>query len=327
MLVFSGVPDGEYELEVRWLGVLVYSKKIKVSEPTKIDVNTRVYDISIVFLDKSGERVYADYIFRDPAGREFRGEFKDGFEAEKIPDGLCSITIIDHDTGGTLYKSDVQAYKLAESGEITLPIGDMAFKVSWIDGKPLENARIVIIDVETGERFEEYTGPDGKAVLEKARYSNYKIVVYYPYTSMPVYSSEIGFAGQTITVTLRQAVVNVKVVDALGSPVQGAEVSVYYGETLLGRAYTDPSGRAELTVLEKPSYRVVARHGTYQTVATVEPNKYVEVKLDVAKVLGIDISLGELSTLIYPLLVIGLVVVGLVVAVRAVLRFLKRLGE
>jgi PKD repeat protein len=129
----------------------------------------------------------------------------------------------------------------------------------------------------------------------------------------------------TITVTLRQAVVNVKVVDALGSPVQGAEVSVYYGETLLGRAYTDPSGKIELTVLEKPSYRVMARYGTYQTVAIVEPNKYVEVKLDVAKVLGADISLDELSKLIYPLLVIGLVVVGVVVAVRSVSRLLKRL--
>ena len=99
------------------------------------------------------EKVYTDYIFTDPADREFRGEFKDGFKAEKIPEGLCSITIRDHDIGRTLYKLDVQTYKLVGSGEIALPIQDMLFKVLWLDGRPEERARM-ILDIETSKKFE-----------------------------------------------------------------------------------------------------------------------------------------------------------------------------
>ncbi len=324
-LVFSGVPEGEYDLEVRWLGIPVYSRRVKVSEPTKLELNARVYDISVIFVDKDGERVYADYVFIDPAGREFKGEFKDGFEAEMVPDGLCNITIRDHETGRILYKSAVQAYKLAESEEIRLPIEDMIFKVSWLDGGPVEKARILIVDVETGERFEEYTGPAGRAVFENARHSNYKIVVYYPYTSLPVYSVETGFAGQTITVTLRQAAVNIKVLDAMGGPIHGAEVLIYYMETLLGRGYTDPSGRIGLTVLERPSYRVVVRHGIHQTETLAEPNRYAEVRLGLARILGMEVPLGELSTLTYPLVMVVIVVIGVVV--KTMPRLLKRLGE
>jgi len=327
LTIFPGVPEGEYELEVRWLGTPVYSKKIWLSEPSTIELDTRVYDLSIVFLDRGGGRVYADYIFTDPAGRTFRGEFRDGFMVESIPDGLCNITIKDHETGRILYKSTVQAYKLAELGEIRLPIEDMVFKVSWLGGKPVENAKVLIIDLETGERFEKYTGPDGRAVLEDAIHSNYKIVVYYPYTSLPLHSSEVGFTGQTITVTLRQATVNIKVLDAMGGPIQGAEVLIYYMETPLGKGHTDSSGRAELIVLERPSYRVVVKHGIHQAEAMVEPNKHVEVRLGLARILGVEIPLSELSTLTYPLMMVVIAVIGVVVVVKTIPRLLKRLGE
>ncbi|MCL7384016.1 MAG: carboxypeptidase-like regulatory domain-containing protein [Thaumarchaeota archaeon] len=326
-LVFPGVPEGEYELEVRWLGVLVYSKRVKLSEPARAELDVKVYDVSVTFLDKEGGKVYADYLFRDPAGREFKGEFEDGFRVEGVPEGLCSIVIRDHDTGRILYKSDVQAYRLAESGEIRLPIEDMVFKVSWNDGRPVEKARIVVLDMETGEKFEKYTGPDGRAVLEKARHSNYKIAVYYPYTSLPVYSSETGFRGQPITVTLRGAVVSVRVLDALGSPVKGAEVSVYYMETPLGRGYTDDSGRVELTALEKPSYRVAARYGVHQAVAEAQPGKPVDVRLQVARVLGLEVSVGELSSILYISLIVVSLIVGVVVAVKLAPRILRRVGE
>jgi len=75
-----------------------------------------------------GKKVYTDYIFTDPADREFRGEFKDGF--------------------------NVQTYKLVGSGEVALPIQDMLFKVLWLDGRPEERARIMILDIETGKKFE-----------------------------------------------------------------------------------------------------------------------------------------------------------------------------
>ena len=36
------------------LGILVYSKKVKVSEPTRLEAYARVHDVSIVFVDKDG---------------------------------------------------------------------------------------------------------------------------------------------------------------------------------------------------------------------------------------------------------------------------------
>jgi hypothetical protein len=326
-LVFSGVPEGEYELEVRWLGVLVYSKRIKLSEPARAELDVKVYDVSVTFLDKEGGKVYADYLFRDPAGREFKGEFEDGFRVEGVPDGLCSIVIRDHDTGRILYKSDVQAYKLSEINEIRLPIQDMFFKVSWADGRPVEKARIVAVDVETGERSEEYTNDNGDAVVKNARYSTYKIVVYYPYTELPVYSSEVGFSGQKITITLREAVVTVKVLDALGSPVKGAEVSVSYMGTLLGRGFTDPSGMVEVRVLEKPSYKVSVRYGMHRAEVNVEPNKYVEVKMDVARILGLEVSIGEFSPLIYVIIGVAVFILILVVVLKIAQKVRGRIGE
>jgi hypothetical protein len=326
-LVFSGVPEGEYELEVRWLGVLVYSKRIKLSEPARIELNTRVYDVSIEFKTRDGGKVYADYVFRDPAGREFRGELKEGFRIEGVPDGLCSIVIRDHDTGRILYKSDMQAYKLAEVNEIKLPIQDMFLKVSWADGRPVEKARIVAVDVETGEKSEEYTNDNGDAVVKNARYSTYKIVVYYPYTELLVYSSEVGFSGQKITITLREAVVTVKVLDALGSPVKGAEVSVSYMGTLLGRGFTDPSGIVELRVLEKPSYKVSVRYGMHRAEANVEPNKHIEVKMDVARILGLEVSIGEFSPLIYVIVGVAVSIIILIMVLRIAQKVRGRIGE
>jgi hypothetical protein len=292
-----------------------------------MELNTRVYDISIAFKTRDGEKVYADYVFRDPADREFKGELREGFTIEDVPDGLCSITIRDHDTGRILYKSDVQAYKLTETNEIKLPIQDMFFKVSWVDGRPVEKARIVAVDVETGEKIEEYTNDYGDAVVKNARYSTYKIIVYYPYTELPVYSSEVGFSGQKITITLREAVVTVKVLDVLGSPIRGAEVSVSYMGTLLGRGFTDPSGIVELRVLEKPSYKVSVRYGMHRAEATVEPNKYVEVKLDVARILGLEVSIGEFSPLIYVIVGVAVFIIILIVVLKIAQRVRGRIGE
>jgi hypothetical protein len=98
-------------------------------------------------------------------------------------------------------------------------------------------------------------------------------------------------------------------------------------ETPLGRGYTDDSGRVELTVLEKPSYRVVARFGVHQAVAEAQPDKPVDVKLQVARVLGLEVSVGELSSILYISLIVIPLIVGVVVAVKLAPRILRKVSE
>ncbi len=327
-VIFSGVPQGVYELEVDWLKIPVYSKKINISEPIVLEARTNVYDISLTFVDREGDRIYADYVFIDPSGRVFRGEFRDGFKIMDIPDGLCNITVLDHDSGKILYKSLTQTYKLAESGKLVLMVEDMVFRVEFLGGRPLEKARIIIVDLETGQRLETYTGRDGRAVLEKARYSNYKIIVYYPYTGIPIYSSETGFTGQEIYVRVREAVVTVRVIDLLGKPVEGAETSIYYMETPLGKGYTDSTGKAEFVILERPQYRIVVKHGSSQETIIAEPNKNVEVKIGEANIMGVKLDIGEIMSILYTILPIIVTVICVVIVFKLVSKLVKaRWGE
>jgi hypothetical protein len=320
--VFPGVPEGEYGLEVRWLGIPVHSRRIMVSAPARVEANVSVYDISLRFITGDGRQAYADYVFTDPAGRGFKGESADGLKLEDIPDGLCNITVMDHEAGRILYASRPMTCELAGVRELKLPIADMVITVSWPDGRPVEKARIILLDAGSGRKFEEQTDGNGRAALRNMIYSSYKIFTYYPQTSLQVYSSNISFTGQEVRITLGEATVSVRVLDAWGKPLRGAEIWVYYEDIPLANGYTDDSGKAELKVLERPSYRVSARYETYWAEAAAGPGGLAEIRLGSPGIPGTEISIGG-----FPLIYVIVVLAALIVIALSILRIRRSRGK
>lgn len=315
--VFPGVPEGEYGLEVRWLGIVVYSRRIAVSGPAKVEANASVYDISLRFVTGDGRQARADYTFIDPLGREFRGELAEGLKLEDIPDGICNITVRDHEAGRILYASKPMTYELAGMRELRLPIADMVIAISWPDGRPLEGARVIVLDAGSGRKFEGQTDGNGRAIFRDMIYSSYKVFVYYPRTSLLIHSMEAAFAGQEVRVTLREAIVSVRVLDAWGKPLRGAEIWVYYEDIPLANGYTDGSGMAELKVLERPSYRVSARYEAYRAEATVKPGGLAEIRLGSPglPIPGAEISIGGIP-LIYAIAALAALIIIAAIILR-----------
>jgi hypothetical protein len=226
---------------------------------------------------------------------------------------------MDHETGRVLYASRPMTCELAGMRELRLPIADMVITVSWPDGRPVEKARIILLDTGSGRKLEGYTDGSGRAALRNMIYSSYKIFTYYPQTSLQVYSSNISFTGQEVRITLREAMVSVRVLDAWGKPLRGAEIWIYYEDIPLANGYTDDSGKAELKVLERPSYRVSARYETYRAEATAGPGGLIELRLGSPGLPGTEISIGG-----FPLIYVIVVLAALIVIAVSILKTARR---
>ena len=307
LALFSGVPEGNYTLTVEWLGVEVYRGSLKVHGSIEETVKARIYDIGLTILDSSGERVKASYEFIDPAGRTFSSLNVDAISLKDIPDGSSRLRITYE--GRTLYDKEVPVSELSKTGEVKLPIADIKVMVKWVDGKPLEKARIDILDSKSGSKYRVFTDGSGATLVKDRPFSEYKILVYYPYSDLLVASRELYFTGQETVFTLEKTDVKIRVLDSLGNPVSSATVSLSYIGVPIARQATDHDGYAYFKgILKLPVYDFTVSGGGSSVRGTCYPDSTTEARLPYISFLGVPVYVPEMWGLAYIIMPIAIII-------------------
>jgi len=274
---FAGIPAGAYRITAKWLGLKVYEGKIDVKGNVEQELKLQIYDINLKPVTADGKPIKITYHLRDPAGREFEGRYVDEISAEQVPNGVCHLAIY---LGEDLIEEgNYEAKELAEQGELKLPIAELKISVRWRDGRGLEHARVKVIDPE-GRKSEAVTDSKGAASLGIKGFGNYKLLVYYPSSDMIIINKDMSWRGEAVSIELEKAMVTVKVLDASGKPVEGAQVTVSHMGVPLGYGKTGGDGTVVLEVLKLPIYEARAFYKGREAKAGAAPNGFVELKLE-----------------------------------------------
>ena len=308
-VTFAGIPRGSYDLEVEWRGVNVYKDTIEVSGAIDETIRAKIYDVDAFFLNSEGEPVKVTYMLRDPAGREFTGE-GEAMKVQDVPEGECDLIVL-YD-GAPILQEKIQAAELAGMKEIALPIFDMEVTVRWSDGSPLEGARIEVIEVG-GLNIEQKAGEadvNGVVMFEGMPASTYLIKVYYPNTGFVIANKTVGFKGQKIEYSFESTGLTIKVIDPLGNPVQGAEVTVSYLGLPIAYKKTTFNGVATfMNIVRLPAYEVHVSVDNLEATTSVQPGGYAEVQVSY-------ITGRSLMTLVAIIAIIGVIAAIAIILVR-----------
>jgi len=315
--VFTGVPIGKHNLKVVFLGMEVYKGIIDVSREVDVKLKVDVFDLELEMLNHAGKPVRISYEFVDPAGRRFSGKDVESIIIEDLPDGISILKIYYDDR--IIYDREASVRELYNMKQINLPISDLKIVVRYADGEPLERAQVDVIDLRSGEKYSKLTDNNGEILLQDRPFSQYRIIVYYPYTRLAVAGGEISFSGQEIRYSLEKTTVTVKVVDALGGPVENAEVSINYMKNPVSKQKTGSDGVAVFRdIVKLPLYEVHVSSGGIYGSGMVEPEKSIEVKMPLINI--------EVSGILYVLTPIAVVVIIVFIMSRLLGRLFKR-GE
>lgn len=321
--LFAGVPSGEYEVLGEWLGVKVYTGRVRVEGAAEKILKANVYDVRIRLLDSDGEEHPSSYLLIDPAGRLFTGRGVTLIELDNIPEGSCKLAILDFLTGRELFNKTLPAREISGVKEIRLPVSDMLITVRWVDGEPVSGAEVEVVE-QGGTAARTITDHGGRASLEKQFFSRYAVTVYYPNTRIAVGRQEVRFEGRPLNFTVEPAFLIVRVVDLLGNPVAGAEVEVTHLGAVLGRMVTDGNGLAVFRrLLRVPIYDVQVYSWGLQSFQKAWPGASLEVKLEYVNLAGLILRLSDLMSMA----AIAVTAAIISLAVTLVRRFLRRLTK
>jgi len=310
---FKGVPEGRYKIEVEWKNLTVYEGWIDVVGSLEEDIKARVYDINLKFLTSSGEDYLCLLNFTAPAGINISTDNPvKSFSVEYIPDGSCNLTIYTFE-GVKLKELKTSCSNMAKMGSIKLPISDMRLRVAWSDGRPIERCRIEVYDWVHGRRFDVLTDENGTLTLKDMIFSNYTIKVNYPYTPILMKTFNETFKGDEIVVKVERAWLEVKVVDILGNPLSGAEVSIFYGLTPIGKSVTGADGTAYFKrLLKLPTYTIHVKYGSDERRIYARPDESVEARMNV-------IGFRDMETLLKYIVIVGVVAAVLIISIKLIL--------
>ncbi len=256
LAVFTGVPQGVYEVEVIYEGTTVYTGKLEVRDNVSKDLLCAVYDIKVRFLTDEGTPVIVDWRLTGPRG-EFSGT-GEGFSRELMPEGEYRLTATFRQG-----REEVLALnKTARASDLrsinfTLPLGRLVLRVIWDDGQPFEGFAEIL-----GSRARLRDGFVEVPVLPYGRYN----VSVISGGDVPVLKVELMHDGGEETIKISSTAIVVKVVDVLRRPLERAEVKLYSPRSPwspLAIAATGPDGAVKLTRLPATlsPFRVVATYG------------------------------------------------------------------
>jgi len=282
---FMGVPEGRYEIEVKWKNLTIYEGSMDVAGSVEEDLRTRIYDINLKFLTSSGKNYPCLLSFTAPTGINITVDNPiKSFKMEYVPEGSCNLVIYTFD-GVKLRELKTRCSDMAKMKTISLPISDMKLRVTWSDGEPIKGCKITVKEFIHGWRFEAVTDENGTVIFKDMIFSEYLIRVNYLYTPISMKVFNQTFRGDEIRVKIERARLEIRVRDFLGNPIRDADVSVLCGIIPLEKAKTDANGIARFEKLVKlPIYTVHVRYGTNEMETNAKPNEVVDVKLNMLQV-------------------------------------------
>ena len=282
---FMGVPEGRYEIEVKWKNLTVYEGSMDVAGSVEEDLRTRIYDINLKFLTSSGKNYPCLLSFTAPTGINITVDNPiKSFKMEYVPEGSCNLVIYTFD-GVKLRELKTRCSDMAKMKTISLPISDMKLRVTWSDEEPIEGCKVIVKELVHGWKFEAVTDENGTVIFKDMVFSEYLIRVNYLYTPISVKVFNQTFRGDEIRVKIERARLEIRVRDFLGNPIRDADVSVLCGIIPLEKAKTDANGIARFEKLIKlPIYTVHVRYGTNEMETNAKPNEVVDVKLNMLQV-------------------------------------------
>ncbi|MEM2370544.1 MAG: carboxypeptidase-like regulatory domain-containing protein [Ignisphaera sp.] len=323
--IFTGVPIGGRSLKVVFLGVEVYEGVIDVSGEVDVELRVEVFDLELEVLNHAGKPVRISYELVDPAGRRFSNRDVESIIIEDLLDGISTLKIYYEDR--VVYTKEASVKELSIMRWINLPISNLKVVVEYADGEPLEKAQVDVIDLRSGEKYSRLTDNNGVILFENRPFSEYRVIVYYPYTRLAVAGGEVSFSGQEIRYALEKTMVTVRVVDALGRPVEDAEVSISYLDNPISKQKTNSEGVAVFRdIVKLPLYDVHVSFGGLSGSGRVEPEKSIEVKMPSISIFGITLYLGEVSGILYILAPVAVIIIIIFIMSRLLGRLFKE-GE
>ncbi|MCD6260742.1 MAG: carboxypeptidase regulatory-like domain-containing protein [Thaumarchaeota archaeon] len=310
---FKGVPEGKYRIEVEWRNLTVYEGWIDVAGSMEENIRTRVYDINLKFLTNSGKSYLCLLNFTAPAGINIAMDNPvKSFSVEYVPEGSCDLAISTID-GVRLRELKMNCSEMAELEEVTLPVSDMRLRVAWSDGSPIERCRIEVYDLVHGRKFNGLTDENGAITFKDMIFSNYTIKISYPYTPILMKTFNETFKGDEIVVKVEEAWLRVKVVDLLGNPLSGAEVTVFYGLVPIQKSVTGADGTAYFKrLLKLPTYTIHVRYGSNEKRVYARPDESLEARMNV-------IGFGDMGTILKYVVVVAVVAAVLIISIKLIL--------
>ena len=310
---FKGVPEGRYRIEVEWKNLTVYEGWIDVAGSVEEDVRTRVYDINLKFLTNADKGYLCLLNFTAPAGINITMDNPvKSFSVEYVPEGSCDLVIYTLD-GVRLKELKMNCSEMAGVKAVTLPVSDMRLKVTWSDGRPIERCRIEVYDWVHERRFDGLTDEDGAIVFKDMIFSNYTIKINYPYTPILMKTFNETFRGDEVVVKVEEAWLKVRVVDLLGNPLSGAEVSVFYGLVPIEKSVTGADGTAYFKrLLKLPTYTIHVKYGSDEKRIYARPDESLEAKISV-------IGFGDTGTIFKYVVIVGVVAAVLIISIKLIL--------
>lgn len=132
-------------------------------------------------------------------------------------------------------------------------------------GNPIEDVQVTLENVESGERLQARTGPDGVYLLAPVRDGYYRISFGDPQAPL-IAAEEFAFRAPSLRFPRRALpalrTVRIRVTDELGVPVPDASIQGFgeHGGTI--DAVTDPDGEARIRFLKPGPYRVRVHHAS-----------------------------------------------------------------
>jgi len=170
-----------------------------------------------------------------------------------------------------------------------------------------------VYDWVHGRRFNGLTDENGTLTFKDMIFSNYTIKISYPYTPIPIKVFNETFRGDEVVVRVEEAWLRVKVVDMLGNPLSGAEVSVFYGLVPIQKSVTGADGTAYFKkLLRLPTYTVHVRYGSDEKRIYARPDESVEARMNV-------IGFGDMRTILKYVVIVGVVAAALIISIKLIL--------
>ena len=213
--VFPGVPRGTYGVEVEYKGVAVYAGSVRVDGNVQEALECSVYDVRVRFTTAEGEPIAVVWRLSGPAGSlEGRGE---GFTLELLPEAAyrLSAAYIREGREVRLLEEEVHPSRLRDAA-VRLPIGDLRLRVAWGDGTPFEGEARILGESRRVDA--------GRLTIPLLPFGQYNLTLLSG--GLEVLRREITHGAGEATITVPSLAISVRVVDALGRPVEGASVSL-----------------------------------------------------------------------------------------------------
>ncbi len=318
--VFPGVPEGGYVVKVYWRGVMVHEGGVDVPLEQPYTARSRVYRLSLSFETSDGRPYYAVYSLIDSSGaRIYENATGRGLKTGPIPGGPTRLTILTPD-GRVLINDTFEAEHLASLEVLRLPISNMVIKVMWSDGSAAMGSEVLLRDLGLGLTLRGRVDDQGMARFRDVVFGDYSLTITYPRINITAIRENITFTGQVVEKVLRKSSLLIRVLDLLGTPLQGVEVSVEFGGKVLATKATDSDGNAYFILPHLPTYRVIMRYGGEETTLYASPGAVMEHRLEALNLIITSIRLRDLPSILTPIAAVTSLLIALLIIRRLVRR-------